>query len=268
MKMQELMQEALKLAGLEKIPGDSCIMYDNEKDVKKICVGVDMHTPEILVAKQIGCDAVLSHHPAGGSAVGSFSEVLPYQVEKMVECGVPINKAEKAIGTLQKEMDAMHPISMNTGRNDSAAKLLDMNYMNIHQPADLIGERAVQAHLDADLPENPTLQDIIDSLMKIHEYEAATTKPTAIVGTPQSHAGKVVVLMAGGTDGGPSVQKAFFEAGVGTLVLMHFKPQNIEEITKHAVGNIVVAGHMSSDSIGINAITKKWKELGVEVVMA
>src|SRR3989338_5249838 len=44
---------------------DSRILYDNGKEVKKVMVGVDIQPSEILMAKQLGIDTVIAHHPLG-----------------------------------------------------------------------------------------------------------------------------------------------------------------------------------------------------------
>ena len=61
--------------------------------------------------------------------------------------------------------------------------------------------------------------------------------------------------------------KAYFEAGVGTLVLMHIPEKDAKEIKEQGIGNIIVAGHMSSDSLGLNKIAQCWAACGVETTM-
>jgi hypothetical protein len=74
------------------------------------------------------------------------------------------------------------------------------------------------------------------------------------------------VLFAGGTNGGADVFKAYFDAGVGTIVCMHVPEDVKKAVEEQSIGNIIVAGHMASDSIGINAIIDVWEKAGVEVI--
>jgi methylmalonyl-CoA mutase cobalamin-binding subunit len=74
------------------------------------------------------------------------------------------------------------------------------------------------------------------------------------------------VAMAGGTNGGSKVIKAYFEAGIGTLVVMHMPEDVIKEVREQGIGNIVVAGHMASDSVGLNILAKAYAERGIEVI--
>jgi UDP-N-acetyl-D-mannosaminuronic acid transferase (WecB/TagA/CpsF family) len=85
------------------------------------------------------------------------------------------------------------------------------------------------------------------------------------VGSEESFAGKVFVTMAGGTSGGKEVFKAYFEAGVGTLVVMHVPEDVIKAVKEQNIGNVLVAGHMASDSVGINLIIKEFEAQGLEV---
>ncbi len=60
--------------------------------------------------------------------------------------------------------------------------------------------------------------------------------------------------------------KAYFQAGVGTIVCMHV-PENVKKaVESQGIGNIIVAGHMASDSIGLNKIIELWEKDGVEVI--
>lgn len=71
--------------------------------------------------------------------------------------------------------------------------------------------------------------------------------------------------MAGGTNGGVDVYKSYFEAGVGTIIAMHV-PENVQKaVVEQNIGNIIVAPHMPSDSIGLIEIANAWREQGIEV---
>jgi len=143
-----------------------------------------------------------------------------------------------------------------------------MPFMGVHTPTDILAERAVQNLLDEKLKDNPkaTLQDVIDALETLPEYQKTLAKPVIRVGSKDDYAGKTFVTMAGGTGGGVKVHKAYFEAGVGTLVVMHTPEDVIKAVKEQNIGNIVVAGHMASDSVGINEFAKALEEKGIEVI--
>lgn len=266
MNTQDILDIALREAGLDALPEDSGVFVERDS-VKKVLVGVDLEGTELLLARELGCEAVISHHPHAGSAVTEFHKVMVRQIDKMVEFGVPINKAQKVLRKRMAQVELNHH-SANHDRAASAARLLGLGYMNVHMPADIIAERFVQGHLDRQLANRPkaVLKDLLDALNQLPEYGASLVKPAVRVGGEQDYAGRVAVLMAGGTGGGADVFKAYFEAGVGTIVCMHIAEDVKKAVEEQNIGNVVVAGHMPSDSIGINRLIKAWREAGLEVV--
>lgn len=265
MNTKQLMDIALELAGLDEIPFDSGIQLEGE-NLSKVLIGVDMETPELLLAKELGYDCVISHHPKAEGSTVNFSKVMDVQVDKMVSYGVPINKAQKMLRKKQASVELGGHVS-NYDRHASAAKLLDMPYMNIHLPADIITEAIVQKHLDSAFEENPkkTLGDVINALNEMPIYKEALAGPVIRVGSKDDYAGNIAVLMAGGTNGGADVFKTYFEAGVGTIVCMHVPEDVKKAVQEQNIGNVIVAGHMASDSIGLNVIIDAWKKEGLEV---
>jgi putative NIF3 family GTP cyclohydrolase 1 type 2 len=265
MNLQKMMDKALELAELEEIPADSGIMVEGE-DIKKVIIGIDMETQELLLAKELGFDCVVSHHPKADSARVKFPEVMDVQIDKMVDFGVPINKAQKALKKKVKSVEMKMHVS-NYDRVSSAARLLKMPFMNIHMPADIITERIVQNYLDDQFKDQPkkTLGDIVEALNAMDAYKDALASPVIRVGNESDYAGEIAVLMAGGTNGGIDVFKSYFEAGVGTIVCIHV-PEDVQKAVKEQnIGNIIVAGHMASDSIGLNEIIKAWEAEGLTV---
>jgi putative NIF3 family GTP cyclohydrolase 1 type 2 len=150
----------------------------------------------------------------------------------------------------------------------SAARVLEMPFMGIHTPTDILAEKKVQAHLDQGLAHEPRalVGDVIDCLNQLPEYQKTMAKPVIRVGSEKDFAGKVFVTMAGGTGGGTKVAQAYFEAGVGTLVCMHMPEDVIKAAKEQNIGNVIVAGHMASDSVGINQLVSALEAEGLEVI--
>eukprot|EP01029_Cantina_marsupialis_P010914 TRINITY_DN246056_c0_g2_i1.p1 TRINITY_DN246056_c0_g2~~TRINITY_DN246056_c0_g2_i1.p1 ORF type:complete len:288 (-),score=29.67 TRINITY_DN246056_c0_g2_i1:308-1135(-) len=265
MKTNDLMNIALDLAKLDEIPYDSGIIVEGE-DIKKVLIGIDMETPELLLAKELGYDCVVSHHPKADSCVVDFAKVMDVQIDRMVKAGVPINKAQKALRGRQASIDLGRHAS-NYDKVSSAARLMNLPYLNIHIPADFITEKIVQTRLDKAFESKPktTLKDIIEELNAWEYYQGKVAKPVIRVGSNEDYAGKIEVLMAGGTNGGVDVYKSYFEAGVGTIVAMHV-PEDVQKaVIEQNIGNIIIAPHMPSDSIGLLEIVKAWRKAGFEV---
>ncbi len=266
MNTEQIMQLALELAGLSEVPGDSAVLVPGE-NIKRVLVGVDMGTAEILLAKQLGFDCVIGHHPVGGRARADFPKVMARQIERMMDAGIPINQAQKALAKKVGQVERGRHAG-NYDQASSAARLLGMPLISIHTPTDILAEQAVQKHIDQALGDDKyaTLQDIIDALMQLPEYQKTLNGPVIRVGGSKDYAGRPFVIMAGGTNGGVDVLKAYFAAGVGTTISMHMPEDVIAAIKEQNIGNVIVAGHMASDSIGINQLLAALEAKGIEVV--
>ena len=265
MTTQELMDIALKAAGCDHMPPDSGIIVPGE-GIKKVLFGVDMDTAELLLARQLGFDCVVSHHPRNTN--DNMLDLMKTHIFRLEKLGVPRNKSQKLLEERVTELGYNRHVS-NSRRSESAAKLMGMPYMCIHTPADIISEGIVQELLDRKFNGKPdtTLGEVAVALEEIREYKTSVRKPVIRVGNKESYAGKIYVLMSGLTGPGPKILQEYFEAGVGTLVLMHIPEKDAKTIKEQSVGNVLVAGHMSSDSLGINKIAEFWAEKGVSTTM-
>lgn len=266
MNTQEIMDIALKLAGLTDMPADSGVVVEGS-DIRKVAFGIDVEVAELLLARDLGVDAVITHHPRGGLPMVEFHNVMANQVERMVQAGVPINKAQKALRERIEQVSRAHHVG-NYDRVVSAARLLGMPLMTIHTPADILAESYIQKYLDRILKktDKPKVRDVIKTLEKLPEYKKTLAKPVVRVGKEEDFAGRVFVTMAGGTGGGEKVARAYFEAGIGTLVVMHMPDDTIKAVKAQNIGNVVVAGHMASDSVGINQVIRALEKKGLEVI--
>ncbi|MBQ1250425.1 MAG: hypothetical protein IIY00_02340 [Clostridia bacterium] len=269
MTVKEMYQMVMDLVGLDFMPEDSGIVYDNEKEVKRVLAGIDMDPTMLMLAKQLGFDCVAQHHPNGILNPGTSELFSRDHMKKLMECGVPINEAQRlAYDGKRAREQAMH--TRNKTQMRDVAKLLDISDVAFHTPADMLAERTVQAKMDALSERNPrcTVQDVIDELMTIREYAEALEgqQPEVWVGSKDSFAGKIYVEMYG--VGAPSIDEyiACSNAGVGTFVTMHATPEVIEGLRKHNKSNLIVAGHMASDSLGFNQILDAWEAKGLEIV--
>jgi len=265
MNTKQLMDIALDAAKLNEMPADCGIIVPGEK-IKKVLMGVDMETGELLLAKQLGFDCVVTHHPKNTNM--DMIDLLDTHIRKLEALGVPKNKGQKLLEERKTELNYNWHVA-NSRRAESAAKLLDMPYMSLHTPADIIGEMIVQDFLDKKFGDNPDtkVQEIVDALEEIGEYKNSVRKPVIRVGGKDSYAGKIYVLMSGLTGPGPKILKEYFEAGVGTLVMMHIPEKDAKELKEQNIGNVIIAGHMSSDSLGLNKIAELWAKKGVETTM-
>ncbi len=246
---------------------DSRVLYgDPDREVKKILVGIDIGGEELFLAKHIGgVDLVISHHPRG-VALSGLDDVMELQVDMMEMLGIPVNVAEKLIHKRIQEV-ARGISSANHNRVVDTARHLDIPLMAVHTPCDNIACTFVENKLKKDKPHS--LGDVIDSLKEIPEYKEAGkigAGPKIFVGGKENRAGKIVLTeMTGGTEGAPEIYEQLARAGVGTVVGMHISEKHRLEAEKAFV-NVVIAGHISSDSIGVNILMDKIEKQGVEII--
>jgi len=106
-------------------------------------------------------------------------------------------------------------------------------------------------------------------LKTIPEYKQAVEEknpPRIVVGNPDRRAGKILVDMTGGTEGPPGLLAKFSSAGINTVVGMHMSEKHIEE-AKKAHLNVVIAGHIPSDTLGMNlfldALIQKYGQIDI-----
>jgi len=71
--------------------------------------------------------------------------------------------------------------------------------------------------------------------------------------------------MTGGTGGSKDIYEGLSTAGVDTVVGMHISEDHRKEARKRHI-NVLIAGHISSDNLGINLLLDDILEGDVEVV--
>jgi len=263
---EQIMRLALEMAGFRKLPADTLI-HVKGRGIKKLLFGVDAGVPELLLAKRLGCDAVISHHPQGGSAVVNFYKVFRRHIDQLVEAGVPLREAEQAVQAKMASLEVeMH--SKNYDHAVSVAKLLKMPYMSIHSPLDEIGRRRMneQVKQASQRSSKAKVSDIVEALQRLPEFKRAETEINVRLGKTSNSAGKVVVSHGAGTNGGYEVAKTYFKHGVGTLIYIHISSADLERLRGNGIGNLIVTGHIASDSVGINPFISALEERGISVV--
>ena len=244
---------------------DTRILVDNGKNVKKVIVGVDMEGAELLLADKLGVDLVIAHHPEG-KALADLSGVMDLQAEVLAGYGVPINIAESVIKPRISEVSrGLSPINHN--RSVDIAKALKLNFMCVHTPADNLGANFLIKKLKKDNPE--TVGEIVEMLKDIPEFKAAiqyNAGPKIFVGSPDNSCGKVTVTeFTGGTSGSKEIYEKMAQAGIGTVIGMHMGEEHRKEAEKYHI-NVVIAGHMASDSLGLNLFLDELEAKGLEII--
>ena len=258
MKRKEVVEEKL-----EEVPEDSTIYVGGDK-IRKVLFGIDAGGPELLLAKQLGCDAVIAHHPQGGIAVVNFHQVFKRHIQQMVAAGIPLEEAERAVRKKLEQLEVQMHIR-NYGHVVDFAELLKMPYMNIHTPLDEVGRRRMSEQIHSRIREDSTVQDVVSALKQLAEFRNAVTEIKIRLGKAENPAGKVVVSHGAGTNGGYEIARTYFKHGIGTVVYIHISPGDLGKLKAENKGNLIVTGHVASDSVGINPFIHELEKRNISV---
>ena len=249
---------------------DSSVLVDDGcKEVKRVLVGIDVGVGEILLASQLSergkkIDLVIGHHPLGRN-LAYLDEAMELQAEVHQRHGIPIHLAEKILEERTREVSrGLH--SLNHYQAVNIAQLLQVNLMNTHTTTDNLVDGFIHNFLKAEQPE--TVGELIKALLKIPEYQEAKrlgTGPKIFAGSPQHRIGKFLLEMTGGTNPSSKVYEQFSRAGISTVIGMHIREQSMETVNTHHL-NVIVAGHISSDSLGMNLFLDELEKKGIEIV--
>jgi len=272
-ELDDLSDDAKRFFDGERLtnPYDDTRICAGEPDleVRGLITGIDMEVGEVLLADRLRergapIDLVLAHHPEG-PGYANLHRVMYMQADLWAARGVGIGVADALIDGRAEEI-RRRIMPVNHYRAIDAAKHLGFASMSCHTPADNNVNRFVQELVDGEAPR--TLDDLVKLLHSVPEYAEGAMRgygPIIIQGTGSKRCGSCLADMTGGTEGPKEALDKLVAAGVDTLVGMHYS----EEHKKHAEKlklNLVIAGHISSDTLGMNLVLDRIESQGVEVI--
>jgi len=268
-KYEKLDKGEKEIFDVEKLTNpysDSRIQFDNgNKNIKKVMAGVDIDTAELMLAEELDIDTVIGHHPLG-MGLACLDDVMQLQADVYAQYGVPINIAENLMKIKISEV-SRGVGAENHYKTSDAAKLLKIGLMNIHTPMDNLVAKFVDKKLKKDKPEY--VEDVIKSLLEIPEYKEAAKKgfgPVIFSGAKENRVGRIALTeITGGTSGSKDIYEKLSQAGIGTIVGMHMDEESRKNAEKFHI-NVVIAGHISSDSIGMNLFLDELEKKGIEII--
>jgi len=242
---------------------------DRDTEVKTLIGGIDMNTGEVVLADRLRergtpIDAIYTHHPEGWGLT-KLDSVMEVQADIWATVGVPIQAGEKLI---MERMDEVRRrlMPLNYDQAIDATRLLEIPFFSAHTPTDNLVVDYLNKHF---AKRKPTLiEDVHKALLEIPEYRIAARKgagPYIGKSSPGARAGKILIDMTGGTEGPKKMIESLADAGVGTIIQMHMGQELRDEADKHNI-HVVIAGHMSSDSLGINIFLDELERGGVQTI--
>jgi len=275
-KYEKLTKEQKEVFDLEKLTNpysDTRIHFNNGiKNVKRVMVGIDIDSADLMVARYLSnhnpkdpIDLVINHHPIG-KALLDLGDVMHLQADVWEQYGMPINIAESITKLRVSEVSrGVNPA--NSFKVIDTAKILDLSLVNVHTPADNLVAQFVRKKIEKDKPEY--VGDILKSLSEIPEYKQAAKMgfgPRLFTGTEDNRVGKIAFAeITGGTEGSPKIYEKVAAAGIGTIISMHQSEEHRKEAEKYHI-NVVIAGHISSDSIGMNLFLDELGKKGIKIL--
>jgi hypothetical protein len=242
---------------------------DPETEVSTILGGIDMNPAEILLADRLrekgtAIDAIYTHHPEGWGLI-KLDTVMEVQADIWASFGVPIQAGEKFIAERMDEIKRRF-MPLNYDQAIDVARLLDIPFFSAHTPTDNLVVKFLNDYFAEREPK--LIEDVQKALLEIPEYRIAAQKgagPYIGKSSPTARAGKIWVDMTGGTEGPKKAIEKLADAGVGTIVGMHMGQELRDEADKNSI-HVVIAGHMSSDSVGINLFLDELERKGVRTI--
>ena len=275
-KLTETKREHRKLSRLQKTLfdpdslknpyADTRILYgDRAAEIKRVLVGIDIEVGEVLLADRLSqkgkkIDLIIAHHPEG-KALAGLHDVMGLQADLLVQLGFKPEIAKdlmaKRIGEVARRLH-----SGNHTRSVDAAKLLNFPLLCCHTPSDNHVAKYLQRLMDAKKPRN--LQEVVNLLLQEPEYQDAVVQkagPKILLGKPKDKAGKILVDMTGGTEGSKEIFSRISQAGIDTLLCMHLSEEHFSRVKPEHI-NVIVAGHVASDNVGMNLLLDKLERKG------
>jgi len=241
---------------------------DGDKEVNTLYIAVDAGVPEMLVVQELNkkgknIDGILIHHPTGASKY-RLTEVIEIQKYNWIRCGVNPAKAEK----IYDDMIEKETIRLKAGNHlavENAASFLSLAVMCMHTAIDNIVQ-AFFENLCASW-EYDKVSDLFKKIESLPECVMASQNGDSpyIIGQERSNLGKVMVDMTGGIDPDSAIFRYIKKAGIDTLIAMHYSKENIKYINKYKI-NVIITGHMASDSIGLNIFCSRLEEKGIDII--
>ncbi|MDD5137126.1 MAG: NGG1p interacting factor NIF3 [Candidatus Omnitrophica bacterium] len=266
-KLKGADKKAFDTERLKNPYADTRILYgDLDKEIRTVLVGIDMEGPELLLADRLNqagdysIDLVMAHHPEG-TAWARLYDVMGLQANVLEKFGIPLKIGEGLLKERSEEVSrSLAPA--NHSRSVDIARLLGLPFMCIHTPADNHVADHLQRLFDRTKPKK--LAQVTALLKRIPEYADGSKKgagPRILVGSPDKEAGRIFVDMTGGTEGPKRVYARLSQAGVGTIVAMHLSEEHLKCVKEEHI-NIVIAGHIASDTLGLNLLLDSLEKSG------
>jgi hypothetical protein len=274
----ELMQIATELAGLDEAPLDSGVHVPGA-GIRRVIFALDVNVGLLVLAKQLGYDAVIGHHPC--ATLLDQGEVYREHYPLVTRFGLAEADARAEFGpSLERTVRRLRNRRLRSIYYESpnqtflevdAARMLDLAFLNIHNACDELGRRIGQDQLDGALAANPaaTLGDLAAAMYALPETRIAARHyqiPLEIaIGASDAPAGRAAFVHGCLSAPEHDIVRFYWRHGIPTVMALHAAFEDLERLKQNPEGNLILTGHYAGDSYGFTPFVRALRDRGLEV---
>ncbi len=274
----ELMQLATELAGLAEAPLDSGVHVPG-CGIRRVIFALDVNVGLLVLAKQLGYDAVIGHHPC--ATLLDQGEVYKEHYRLVTRFGLSEADARAEFGpSLERTVRRLRNRRLRSIYYESpnqtflevdAARALGIAFLNIHNACDELGRQIGQARLDGVLAANrqATLGDLVDAMYALPETRIAAQHydiPLELaIGERDAPAGRAAFVHGCLSAPEHDIVRFYWRHGISTVMALHAAFEDLERLKQDPEGNLILTGHYAGDSYGFTPFVRALRERGLEV---
>lgn len=275
---EELMEIANELADQPETPRDSGIHVPGQ-NIRRLLFALDANVGLLVLAKQLGYDAVVAHHPC--ATLLDQGSVYREHYGLVTRFGLSEAAAREGFGPAlertvrrlrNRRLRSIYYESPNqTFLEVDAARALGIAFLNIHNACDELGRRVGQQQLDDALARNPvaTLGDLEAAMYALPETRIARDHhdiPLEIaIGSPDRPAGRAAFVHGCLSAPEEAIIRWYWRQGIATVMALHTAFEDLERLQAQPEGNLILTGHYAGDSYGFTPFVAALRARGLEV---
>jgi hypothetical protein len=274
----DLMQIADELAGVPESPLDSGVHVPGE-NIRRVIFALDVNVGLLVLAKQLGYDAVIGHHPQG--TLLNQGEVYREHYHLVTRFGLSEADARAEFGpSLERTVRRLRNRRFRSIYYESpnqtflevdAARMLGIAFLNIHNACDEMGRAIGQTQLDATLARDPraTVGDLIGAMYELSETRIAARHydiPLELaIGDASAPAGRAAFVHGCLSAPEHDIVRFYWRHGIPTVMALHTTFEDLERLRQDPEGHLILTGHYAGDSYGFTPFVAALRERGLEV---
>jgi hypothetical protein len=278
MSTDELMQLATELAGLSEAPLDSGVHVPGD-GIRRVIFALDVNVGLLVLAQQLGYDAVIGHHPCATllNQGEVYREHYPLvtrfglsEADARAEFGLSLERTVRRLRN--RRLRSIYYESPNqTFLEVDAAHALGLAFLNIHNACDELGRQIGQAQLDGVLAANPraTLGDLVAAMYRLPETRIAAAHydiPLELaIGEPGDLAERAAFVHGCLSAPEHDIVRFYWRHGIRTVMALHSAFEDLEKLRHDPEGALILTGHYAGDSYGFTPFVRALRQRGLEV---